>query len=359
MVRLKDIAARAGLTVMTVSRALRGTTEVSAATRERIRALAAEMGYVPDISARGLRTRNTGLLGVLIPTVTDPIHARMLLALEEQARASGYDLLLAHTLRQPEVEEACIRRLLGRRIEGLFLLPVYRLAPEAPVYRELKQRGTKVVLLDHPAPFCRDFPSVAVEDLLASAAVTRHLLELGHRRIAFFAGAPNSPAARERLEGYRRALREAGLETDDRLVFNAGTEIEDGAQAALRMINEGVRPTAIQAVNDLVAIGAAGVVLRQGWRIPAEVSVAGFGNILTSEHFRVPLTTVRQPKYRLGAAAMGLMQALLRGESVESRRLPAELAIRESTAPPAADPPSPAGGTDNEVGGEAGPGAYS
>ncbi len=351
MVRLKDIAARAGLTVMTVSRALRGTSEVSAATRERIRALAAEMGYVPDISARGLRTRNTGLLGVVIPTVIDPIHARMLLALEEQARAGGYDLLLAHTLQQPEIEEACIRRLLGRRIEGLFLLPVYRLAPEAPIYRELRQRGTKVVLVGHPAPFCQDFPSVAVEDLLASAAVTRHLLALGHRRIAFLAGSPTSPAARERLEGYRRALREAGMVADDRLVFNAGTEIEDGAHAALRMIDEGVRPTAIQAVNDLVAIGAANVLLSQGLRIPADISIAGFGNILTSEYFRVPLTTVRQPKYRLGLAAMELMQALLRGEKGESRRLPAELAIRESTAPPPALPPV--------GGGEAGSAAHS
>ncbi len=356
MVRLKDIAARAGLTVMTVSRALRGTAEVSAATRERIRALAAEMGYVPDISARGLRTRSTGLLGVLIPTVTDPIHARMLLALEELTRAGGYDLLLAHTLRQPEVEEACIRRLLGRRVEGLFLLPVYRLAPEAPIYRALKQRATKVVLVGHPAPFCADLPSVAVDDLHASETMTRHLLALGHRRIAFLAGAPTSPAARERLEGYRRALREAGVEADDRLVFSAGTEIEDGAQAALRMIDEGVHPTAVQADSDLVAIGAANVLLGQGLRVPADISIAGFGNILTSEHFRVPLTTMRQPKYRLGVAAMELMQALLRGEKVENRRLPAELAIRASTGPPSVSSPTVAG---METPGETEPAAHS
>ncbi len=334
MIRLKDIAARAGTTAMTVSRALRGTRDVSPATRERIRALAAEMGYVPDASARSLRTRSTGLLGVLLPTVADPIHARLLVALEERARAAGYDLLLGHTLRQPEIEEAGIRRLLSRRIEGLFLLPVYRLAPTAPVYDELKRRGARVILIGHRAPFCEGFPNVETDDLAGSLALTRHLLELGHRRIAFFAGSPAWPAARERLEGYRRALREAGLEVDDRLLFHAGAEIEDGAHTALRMINEGVRPTAIQAVNDLVAIGAAEVLLRQGWRIPADVSLAGFGNSLVTEHFRVPLTTVRQPKYRLGAAAMDMMLALLRGEPVESRRLAGELAVRESTAPP-------------------------
>jgi LacI family transcriptional regulator len=341
MVRLKDIAERAGLTVMTVSRALRGTRDVSPATRERLRALAAEMGYVPDVTARGLRTRTSGLLGVLIPTVTDPIHARMLLALEERARAAGFDLLLGHTLRQPDVEEAGIRRLLSRRIEGLFLLPVYRFAPSAPVYEELRRRATRVVLLGQRAPFCDGFPCVAPDDLRGGHDVARHLIELGHRRIAFLAGPSTSPAAQERLDGHRRALRDAGLPTDDSLVFNAGTEIEDGAHAALRMINEGVRPTAIQAVNDLVAIGAANVLLRQGWRIPGEISVAGYGNILTSEHYRVPLTTLRQPKHRLGVAAMEMMQGLLRGEAVESRRLSGELAVRESTAAPASAPGEP------------------
>ncbi len=336
MVRLRDIANRAGLTVMTVSRALRGTKDVSATTQARIRALAAEMGYVPDASARGLRTRNTGLLGVLIPTVADPVYARTLLALEEQGRAAGYDLLLAHTLRDPELEALGIRRLLSRRVEGLFLRPVYRLGPSAPVYAELARRGTRVVLLGHRAPFCADFPNVETDDLQASATVTRHLLALGHRQIVFLAGPAANPAALERLEGYRQALREAGLEADVRFVFNAGVDIEGGASAALRMIDEGVRPTAIQATNDLVAIGAANVVLSQGWRVPEDVSVAGFGNILTSEHYRVPLTTIRQPKHRLGVAAMELMQGLLRGESVESRRLPGELAVRQSTAPPGA-----------------------
>lgn len=337
-VRLKDIAARAGTTAMTVSRALRGSPDVAPATRERIRALAAEMGYVPDVTARGLRTRSSGLLGVLLPTVADPIHARLLVALEERAREAGYDLLLSHNLRRPETEEANIRRLLGRRIEGLFVAPVYRLAPSAPIYEELRRRGTRVVLLGHRAPFCEGFPNVETDDLAGSAAVTRHLLELGHRQIAFLAGPNHVPGARERLEGYRRALREAGLDAEDRLIFSAGSEIEDGANAAMRLIQEGLRPTAIQAVNDLVAIGAAEVFLRQGWRIPEDLSVAGFGNILPAEYYRVPLTTVRQPKYRLGVAAMEIMLALLRGEPAENRRLAGELEVRASTAPPPSAP---------------------
>jgi DNA-binding LacI/PurR family transcriptional regulator len=190
------------------------------------------------------------------------------------------------------------------------------------------------VILGHRGLFCSSFPNVETDDIAASHAVTKHLIDLGHKRIAYFTGATVSPAAQERYEGYRRALREAGLEIDDRLVFNAGSTIEEGEKAALQMLNENPGATAVQAVNDLVAIGAAQVFLNQQIRIPEDLSVAGFGNILVSEYFRVPLTTVRQPKLRLGYAAMELMQSLLEGEPGESKRLRAEIAVRASTAPP-------------------------
>jgi DNA-binding LacI/PurR family transcriptional regulator len=164
--------------------------------------------------------------------------------------------------------------------------------------------------------------------------LTEHLIKLGHRRIAFFAGPTASPAAQERLEGYRHAMREANVEIDDRLIFVAGNSIEDGTASALQMLNEGTRPTAIQAFNDLVAIGAANVLLNQGLAIPGDLSITGFGNILISEHFRVPLTTVRQPKFRLGIAAMELLAKMLQGEQVQSRRLEAEIMPRASSGPP-------------------------
>jgi LacI family transcriptional regulator len=196
------------------------------------------------------------------------------------------------------------------------------------------------VILGHNAPFSRDFVNVETDDLLGSFSLTRHLLDLGHRKIAFLGGPPASPWAQERFEGYRRALREAQLDVDDQLVFAAGATIEEGAKAALQILHEATHVTAIQAVNDLVAIGAATTFLNQGVRIPQDLSVAGYGNILTSEHYRVPLTTVRQPKYRLGTAAMEAMLRLLKNERPASRRLPAEIVVRTSTAPPRPLPPA-------------------
>ena len=338
MIRLKDIACRAGVSVVTVSKALRDAPDVSATTKTRIKLLAQQMGYLPDSVAQGLRTSTTRLFGLIISSMTNPIYSRVVLAIEERASALGYDVLLAHTLNIPEREEACIRRFLSRRVDGLFIGPVYRMAAESHIYQELVARRIPTVLLGHTAPFCSQFVNVETDDLLASYAATQHLLKLGHKRIAFFAGPLATPWTQERFEGYRRALRETSIEVDDKLVFQAGRTIEEGAKAALQMIDESSDATAVQAINDVVAVGCAETLLGHGFKIPQDISVAGFGNILLGAHFRVPLTTTRQPKFRLGSAAVDLMQQLLRGQRPESRRLPAELIVRASTGTPPATP---------------------
>ena len=334
MVRLKDIAQQARVSMMTVSKALRDEPDISAATKSRIKLLAQQMGYVPDSTAQGLRTKTTKLFGLVIPSITNPIYARIVFAIEERAHELGYDILLAHTHNMPLREEACIRRLLSRRVDGLFISPVYRYEAGARIYQEVLARKIPTVLLGPPAPFCKSFPSVEVEELAASQSATQHLLKLGHKRIAYLTGPPTAPWALDRFEGYRHALREAGLEVDDDLVFQAGSTIEEGMKAASQMLAESCNATAVQATNDLVAIGCAEVLLSKGLRIPEDISIVGFGNVLMAEHFCVPLTTLRQPKFRLANAAMDAMVNLLHGKPIEVKKLPAELIERKSTAPP-------------------------
>ncbi len=338
MVRLKDIAERVGLSVMTVSKALRDQPDVSATTKTRIKLLAQQMGYLPDSTAQGLRMRKTRLFGLAVSSIINPALSRVVLAIEERAYELGYDVLLAQTLNIPEREEACIRRFLSRRVDGIFIYPVYRMVAEARIYQELLGRGVPTVVLGHTVPFCGHFVNVEIDDLLASYGATQHLLKQGHRRIAFLSGPLATPWAQERFEGYQRALREAGMPVDDKLVFQAGRTVDDGFRAATQMLAEPSDVTAVQAVNDLAAIGCAEALLRQGLKIPQDISVMGFGNIALGEHFRVPLTTTNQPKFRLGAAAMDMMQQLLLGQKPESRRLPAELIIRDSVGIPPATP---------------------
>jgi len=342
MVRLKDVAARAGVSVMTVSKVMRDATDISLSTRARVRALAEQMGYVPDSLARGLRTRATRLLGLVIPAAGNPFFSRLLMAVEEQAQQAGYELMLTQSLNLPEREDAAIRRMLSRRVEGLLIAPAGRLALAATIYDELRHRQIPTVILGPTAPFCRPFVTVGAEDLPGSLVATRHLLSLGHRRIAFLAGPPAAPWARERFEGYRSALREAEVEADDRLIFSAGSSFEDGGKAALQMLQEAVDAAAVQAVNDLVAMGAASALLDHQVRVPEQMSVVGFGDLLTSACFRVPLTTVHQPKYRLGVAAMNALIQLIHGQRAEVPRLPMELILHSSTAaPPGIVPTAP------------------
>ena len=177
MIRLKDIALRAGVSVMTVSKVLRDAPDVSAGTKLRIRKLAEEMGYTPDSMAQGLRNRTTKLFGLVVSAATNPIFARVVMAIEEQAHQLGYDVIMAHSLNQPEREASVIRRMLSRRVEGLFLTPVYRMEPTAPIYDELSKRGVPTVLLGHRAPFCQGF--VNVETVLTADGQRPTLLAAG------------------------------------------------------------------------------------------------------------------------------------------------------------------------------------
>lgn len=319
---------------MTVSKALRDAPDISANTRSRIKARAQAMGYQPDPMAQALRTRRTRLFGLVISTMINPIFSRILLALVERVHEMGYDLIVAHTHNDPDREEACVRRMLSRRVDGLFLYPVYRMAPTCPIYEEMRKQNTPVVILGHPGPSCQGFTYVENDDIEASQILTGHLLELGHRRIAFLAGPQQTPWAQERLEGYRQALRRAGVDFDDQLIFNAGRSVEDGARAAEQFLRERPDVTAVQAVNDLVAVGAGNALLNAGLRIPEDLSLVGYGNILTSEYFRVPLTTVRQAKFRLGQAAVDSLLQIMAGEKPVNKRLPGQIIVRKSTGAP-------------------------
>ncbi len=334
MIRLKDIAVQADVSVMPVSKALRNEPDIAATTKTRIRAIAEEKGYVPNHSARGLRTSTTSQFALIISALTNPLYTRVMMAIEEQAHEMGYEILFAQTLNNPAREELVIRRMLARQVDGLFIRPVYRSDNRAPIYDKLKKNGTPTVILGHRALFCSEFPNVQTNDLTAAQTATQHLLELGHQAIACFTGPSFSPWAQERYEGYRKTLVDAGMEIDEKLIFQAGSTIEEGEKAALQLINERPGATAIIAANDLVAIGAANVLIDQGLKIPDDISLVGFGDILNAENYRVPLTTISQPKYRRGIASMDTMINLLKGKSGGSKRLTAELIIRESTGKP-------------------------
>jgi LacI family transcriptional regulator len=337
MIRLADIAREAGLATMTVSRALRGSKGVAAATRARVEALARGLGYLPDATARSLRTRSTRLAAVVVPRLDDPATAELVAALEPGAQALGLDTLVAQTLGVPELEERLLRRLLGRRVTVLFWMPAARLE-SAPRYAvSLPIGDTRLVVLG-PAPHPPQAACVETDDLRATYEATTHLLELGHRRIALLAGPNGSRGCQRRQEGFRQALRHQRLALEESLVFVAGPSLAEGAASAARILQERPGVTAIVAVSDLSAMGAATFLLEQGIQIPRDVSLVTIGGSWPTAAFRVPLTAAVFAPAELACRAMEAVTSGGAGGRVPRQVVAARLTIRASTGAPPSEP---------------------
>ena len=227
MIRLKDIALEAGVSVMTVSKALRDAPDIAAKTKLRIDDLAKRMGYTPNLGARSLRSQETKLLGLVIPATTDPIFARIVMAIEQRALEHGYELILHHSWNHPEREETILQNLISRRVDGIFLSPVYRVVPEVDAYRELRLRSIPTVIMGPLAEFCADFVNVQTLGNESAFGMTQHLIDLGHKRIAFFAGPRFSPARSRGRKAIGEHYARNGIEEDPALVFNAGSTIAE------------------------------------------------------------------------------------------------------------------------------------
>lgn len=338
MVTLRQIAEQAGVSIMTVSKVMRDYPDIAPGTKERIRAIAQQLGYVPDGAARSMRTRSTQTIGVVIPSISQGCFPRVFVGIEQVAKARGYRLFLAHSNEDPAQEQAEIRELLTRKVDGLIIAPALRFDTPPEAYALIESRRVPLVILDRLPSLLAGALHVVPDDRQGGYLATRHLIDLGHRDIALFSGPTGCPCSLERKEGYRRALQESGIPFRDELVFAAGTEVADGQKAAAELVNENVRPTAIVAHNDHVAVGAAEFFLAQKWRIPEDISLVGYGDLPLAALYRVPLTTIRQPQSAMGQLAIQLLLEKMAGRPAESRRLPVELIVRASTAFPPTRP---------------------
>ncbi|MCP5523375.1 MAG: LacI family DNA-binding transcriptional regulator [Verrucomicrobiales bacterium] len=333
MIRLKDIAERVDVSVMTVSRVMRDTPNIAPATRRRVLRVARELGYVPDAAARGLRLQNTHLLGLVLPALGDPAWAAIASALEAVWAPSGYDLAMACSHQDEESEEARIARLMGRRVEGLFVAPLARAQKIGGVYRQLREQGIRVVVLGPRPEHLGGFPAVTVNDRAGMALAVAHLLGLGHQRIAFLAGPEYSSLAGPRLEGYRAALASRQIPVREELIVPAGATVEDGAVAARRLLERKVEFTAIMAFSDPLAVGALRELTAAGLEVPRQISILGYANHPCSEFSSRPLSTVDTDIEAQARAAARVMSDLIAGERGRDQRVEPRLICRDSCAP--------------------------
>lgn len=327
---LKKLAARAGVHPSTISRVVNNDPllRVSAETRARIEALLQETGYRPDVVARSLKLRQTFVLAMVIPDITNPLFANIFLGIEDAASARGYSVLLANTGGSPDRERDHLRTVQARRVDGVILASAVLHDPSVGWLRE---QNIAHVLVNRYSDD-RDL-FVGADDFAGARTATAHLVALGHRRIAHLSGGAGISTAVERLRGYLTALRDAGIERDDALVVEGGYLEETGRAAMLRLLDLPEPPTAVFAVNDMTAIGAHGALLERGLRIPRDVAVVGYNDVPLASRLEPPLTTLRVPIKDFGRiSAEMLIERIQTGRTRRQRVvLQPELIVRGST----------------------------
>ncbi len=339
-ITIKDIARAAGVSHATVSRALNDHPALSDKTIQKIKRLAAKMGYVPNASARGLKTRRSRVLGVVVSHIDDPFWSEVLQGIDAVLHPAGYSLFVAATHRDAQREKEIVQTMVQRGVEGVILC-----APQfsAAQSRILQSYGLATAIVNNEGAAEARY-LVYNDDAQGIRLLTQHLIDLGHTRIAFLGNQVGGRTTVEREAGFRQTMRRAGLRVPSRFVQLAPEGTPAGGRlGAAKILKLAARPTAIICYNDNMAIGVYAALFEAGLSVPRDVSVAGFDDIAIAPFLLPPLTTMRQFKRSLGAEAAALMLRILEARSVagelpgpEKRCLQGELVVRASTAPPKA-----------------------
>lgn len=328
-VSIKDVAREAGVSHATVSRALRGSPLISPPTTERVRAMAARMGYSVNAVARSLVTGKTHTIGVVVTSIADPFVGGVTAGIEAFANEHGYSTILTTCHADPEIEKRMVASLRERAVDGI-LVTSSRVGQE---YLTLNpDMKVPIVLLNNQRPGDYAF-SVTIDNVGSARRAVEHLLSLGHRRIAYIGHSSGYASERDRRQGYELALTSAGLPVDPTYILPADSSPESGAACARVLHARDQRPTAIFCYNDITALGVLAYSREHGLSVPADWSVVGFDDLFLSQHLFPPLTTVHQPMQEMGRVAAEVLLGLINGEETQARvEMPGELVVRQSTA---------------------------
>ena len=335
---LADVAEAAGVSAMTVSKAINKKPGVADATRQRIQQIAADMGYVPNLAARGLANWRTNLIGVVTHDLTVQYATELLRGIADELSESGHELLISATYQDPSREEVQIRRLAQGLADAIILI--------APIFGDetaetIDAVRVPVVVLDprRVEEVSKRCPVVHVDNYTGSRAATEHLLDLGHQRIGYVGGDSSFDTADARRRGFIDAVSlRLGTKPSDGLMMESGFSQPDGFIAGVELLSRHDRPSAIVASSDVAAFGVIDAARSLGLAVPDDLSVVGFDDIPMAEHVVPSLTTVRQPLHEMGRSAAWLAVLASRDERVPTggHRFDTELIVRATTLRPAA-----------------------
>jgi LacI family transcriptional regulator len=330
-----DVARHAGVSRATVSYVLNGLTNgavsISDETQQRVLGAIEELGYEPDARAQALRSGSTKTIALIIPDLRNPHFCEYATGIEEAARVAGYHLLLSSTTLNDEYAVDIFKDLARRRFDGLILVSSFILeSNEAQTtLARIRKRGLPIVELSE----YYGVDSVSADYREATKEVMSYLLSFGHRRIGLIYGVGGHELAEDRLQPYRTSLETVGIPVDEDLIMECGPTIEDGYQAAKKLLELAPRPTTILAINDLLAMGASRAAADLGLKVPNDLSLVGYDNIPMANYLVPRLTTVTKDAYELGKKAFDVLLARIQNPDIPRQQVHslARLIIREST----------------------------
>ncbi|MFB7308223.1 LacI family DNA-binding transcriptional regulator [Streptomyces sp. NPDC056192] len=333
MASIKDVAAEAGVSVATVSRVLNSHPSVSPDARARVLAAVDALGYRPNAVARSLRTDQTRTLGLIISDVLNPYFTALARAVEEEARALGYSVIIGNADERPELQDHHVRTLLDRRIDGLLVSPTDGGSPQI---LDAVRGGTPMVFVDRWIPGV-DVPVVRADGCPAVRDLVAHLHRLGHRRLAIIAGPAATTTGSERVEAFREALGAHGLPLPDAYIGQGDFQADSGRRATERFLALPEPPDVVFAADNLMALGALDAIRAHGLRVPQDIALAAFDDIPWFVHTDPPITAIAQPTGDLGRAAVRALVDVIEGRPPQSVTLSASLVVRRSCGEPASN----------------------
>ncbi|MBF8674884.1 LacI family DNA-binding transcriptional regulator [Pseudomonas fulva] len=331
MATIKDVAALAGISYTTVSHVLNKTRPVSEPVRLKVEAAIQELDYVPSAVARSLKARSTATIGLLVPNSVNPYFAELARGIEDACERNGYCVILCNSDDDPQKQRNYLRVLLEKRIDGLVVGSV---GQDDDLLQSLAGVRTPMVIVDRELEGV-DADLVRIDHELGAYLATRHLLELGHRDIAYIGGPAETGVTQMRLGGFRRALAEAGVTVAAERVRHCDFTSPGGHAAAAELL-AGARPTAIFAGNDMIGFGVLRAAAERHIDVPGALSVIGFDDIELSRYVYPPLTTVGQSIRELGESAAALLLARIAqpcNSASQQRIVTPRIVLRESTGP--------------------------
>lgn len=331
---IRDVARLAGVAPITVSRVINNTSYISPETRERVLSAIDTLHYVPNSISRSLRFKKTNMLAMLVSDITNPFWTTVTRGAEDASSYHGLNIILCNTDEKQDKFADYVNVLLQKQIDGFLLAPT---GDDRASIARIEKQGVPYVLIDRVLPNVHA-DSVRSDSVTGAYLLTKHLIALGHRRIAIITAPMVVSTGRERLEGYLMALEEAGIAPDERLIHHGGYQHETGyhaTRAALR--NSAIQPTALFAGNNFIATGVLKALDEHGLRVPEDMSVVSFDD-LPYGFYRKPFITVAvQEPYALGYEAANLLIQRVNGDTalpLQEIIYPVELIIRDSCAPP-------------------------